>query len=57
MGGLNGHVAQTVRLERGNDKVANGGVVLNDQDERFHGRVRHSATPYQTKRRRREVQS
>ena len=57
MGGLHGHMAQAVRLERGDDKVADGGVVLNNQDERFYGRVRHSATPYQTKRRRREAQS
>ena len=57
MGGLHSHMAQAVRLERGNDKIADGGVVLNDQDERFYGRVRHSATPYQTKRRRREAQS
>ena len=57
MGGLHSHMAQAVRLERGNNKIADGGVVLNDQDERFYGRVRHSATPYQTKRRRREAQS
>ena len=57
VGGLHSHMAQTVRLERGDDKVADGGIVLNDQDERFHGRVRHSATPYQTKYRRREAQS
>lgn len=57
MGGLHSHMAQAVSLERGNNKIADGGVVLNDQDERFYGRVRHSATPYQTKRRRQEAQS
>ena len=57
MGGLHSHMAQAVRLERGNNEVANGGIVLNDQDERFYGRVRHSVTPYQTKHRRREAQS
>ena len=57
MGGLHGHMAQAVRLERSNNKIANGRVVLNDQDERFYGRVRHGATPYQTKRRRQEAQS
>ena len=57
MGGLHGNVAHAMRLERGNDEVADGRIVLNNQDERFHGRVRHGATPYQTKHRRREARS